>query len=103
MDDIHFELFVLESRSIFGVQAQDVFWRICDLITQSTGQSESAIAHLNCFYQCTKMCASTQHTTGPDSVVTDLADYYHHNERKLNCMIHSSGPERMYMVNSYDG
>ena len=31
--------------SLFGVRAQEVFQRIYDLITQSTGQSGSAIAH----------------------------------------------------------
>ena len=45
MDDIHFEPFVLESGGVFGERAQEVFRRICDLITQSTGQSGSAIAH----------------------------------------------------------
>ena len=45
MGDVHFEPFVLESGGVFGVRAQEVFRRICDLITQSTGQSGSAIAH----------------------------------------------------------
>ncbi len=36
----------------------------------------------------------------PDSVVMDLADYY---DRELNRMIHSSGPERIYMANPQDG
>ncbi len=40
----------------------------------------------------------------PDSVVMDLlADYYDHDERELNRMIHSSGPERIYMADPQDG
>ena len=30
--------------------------------------------------------------------MTDLADYYDHDEREINRMIHSSGPERRYMA-----
>jgi hypothetical protein len=37
MDDIHCKPFVLESGGVFGVRAQEVFRKICDLITQSTG------------------------------------------------------------------
>ena len=33
----------------------------------------------------------------------DLADYYDHDERELNRMIHSSGPERIYMADPQDG
>ena len=34
----------------------------------------------------------------PDSVVMDLADYYDHDEREVNRMLHSSGPKRNYMA-----
>ncbi len=33
----------------------------------------------------------------------DLVDYYDHDKQKLNCMIHSSGPERIYMANPQNG
>ncbi len=36
-------------------------------------------------------------------MVTDLADYYDHDERELNRMIYSSGLERMYMADPHDG
>ena len=45
MDNIHFEPFVLESGGVFGERARHVFNRICNLITQSSGQSGSAIAY----------------------------------------------------------
>ncbi len=34
----------------------------------------------------------------PDSIPMDLADYYNHDEREMNRMMQSSGPERRYMV-----
>ena len=45
MDDIHFEAFVVESGGQLGVRAQEVFKKICNLITQTTGQSGSSIAY----------------------------------------------------------
>ena len=114
MDDIHFELFVLESGGVFGVRAQEVFRRICDLITQSTGQRGSAIAHFwrsrllvtlakITFTNAQKWALAHNRPRDPDSVVMDLADYYDHDERELNRMIHSSGPERIYMADPQDG
>ena len=46
MDDIHFEPYVVESGGQLGVRAQEVFKKICNLITQTTGQSRSSIAKL---------------------------------------------------------
>ena len=114
MDDIHFEPFVLESGGVFGVRAQEVFRRICDLITQSTGQRGSAIAHFwrsrllvtlakITFTNAQKWALAHNRPRDPDSVVMDLADYYDHDERELNRMIHSSGPERIYMADPQDG
>ena len=45
IDNIHFEPFVLESGGVFGERARHVCNRICNLITQSSGQSGSAIAY----------------------------------------------------------
>ena len=45
MGNIHFEPFVLESGGVSGERARHVFNRICNLITQSSGQSGSAIAY----------------------------------------------------------
>ena len=39
--NIHFIPVVFESGGGFGVKAQDVFGKICNLITQSSGQSSS--------------------------------------------------------------
>ena len=46
IDDIHFEPFVVESGGQLGERAQEVFKKICNLITQATGQSGSSIAYL---------------------------------------------------------
>ena len=45
--NIHFISVVFESGGVFGkgAKAQDVFGKICNLITQSSGQSRSAIAY----------------------------------------------------------
>jgi hypothetical protein len=109
MGDVHFEPFVLESGGVFGVRAQEVFRRICDLITQSTGQSGSAIAHFwrsrllvtlakITFTNAQKWALAHNKARDPDSIPMDLADYYDHDEREMNRMMHSSGPERRYMV-----
>ena len=38
LDDTHFEPFVVESGGELGVRSQEIFKKICNLITQSTGQ-----------------------------------------------------------------
>ena len=45
LDDIHFEPFVVESGGQLGERAQEIFKKICNLITQTTGQSGSSIAY----------------------------------------------------------
>ena len=46
MDDMHFEPFVVESGGELGERAQEIFKKkICNLITQTTGQSGSSIAY----------------------------------------------------------
>ena len=42
LDDTHFEPFFVESGGELGVRAQEIFKKICNLITQSTGQSGSS-------------------------------------------------------------
>ena len=44
-DNTHFEPFVIESRGVFGECAKNVFSKICNIITQLTGQSRSNIAY----------------------------------------------------------
>ncbi len=55
------------------------------------------------FTNAQKWALAHNRPRGPDSVVMDLADYYDHDERELNHMIHSSGPERIYMADPQDG
>ena len=38
LDDTHFEPFVVESGGELGGKAQEIFKKICNLITQTTGQ-----------------------------------------------------------------
>jgi hypothetical protein len=45
LDDTHFEPFVVESGEELGVRSQAIFKKICNLITQLTGQSRSSIAY----------------------------------------------------------
>ena len=49
LDDIHFERFVVESGGELGERVQEIFKKICNLITQATGQSGSSIAY---FWKC---------------------------------------------------
>ncbi len=114
MDDIHLEPFVLESGGVFGVRAQEVFRRICNLITQSTRQSGSAIADFwrsrlfvtlakITFTNAQKWALAQNRPRDPDSVVMDLADYYDYDKRELNRMMRSSGMERIYMADPQNG
>ena len=101
MDNIHFEPFVLESGGVFGERVRHVFNRICNLITQSSGQSRSAIAHFwksrllvtlaaITFEKCTKM---GKESCNPDS---DLMDFFDHKEKEQKRMRNSSGLVRLY-------
>ncbi len=45
MDDAHFEPFVVESGRNLGLRAQEIFKKICNLITKATGQSGSSIGY----------------------------------------------------------
>ena len=111
MGNAHSNLsFVLESGGVFGVRrAKEVFRRICDLITQSTGRRGSAIAHFwrsrllvtlakITFTNAQKWALAHNKPRDPDSMVMDLVGYYDHDEREVKRMLHSSGPERIYMA-----
>ncbi len=100
----------MERGDVFGVRAQKVFRRIFDFITQSTEQSGSVITHRLLvtlaritFTNAQKWALAHNRPRDPDNVVTDLADYYYYDERKLNRMIHSSGPKCMNMVDPHNG
>jgi uncharacterized membrane protein YgcG len=98
---------VFESGGAFGEKAQDVFSKICNLITQTSGQSGSAIAYFwksrllvtlaAITYRNVQYWASA-HTKRytPNSVETEMMDYYDHDERERKQMYHSSGPVRIY-------
>ena len=78
-------------------------------ISDCTTQSGSAIAHFwrsrllvtlakITFTNAQKWALAHNKARDPDSIPMDLADYYDHDEREMNRMMHSSGPERRYMV-----
>ena len=102
MDDIHFEPFVVESGGELGVRAQEIFKKICNLITQTTGQSGSSIAYfwksrlLVTLAKITQSNASrwaTAHNkpNDPDSIPFDLADLYDDDTHEIKRMLHSNG------------
>ena len=45
LNNIHFEPIVVESGGELGERVQEIFKKICNLITQATGQSGSSIAY----------------------------------------------------------
>jgi len=105
--NIHFIPVVFESGGVFGEKAQDVFRKICNLITQTSGQSGSAIAYFWKSRLLVTLAAITyrnvQHWTkahtkrnSPDSVQEDMMDYYDHDEGERKQMHHSSGAARIY-------
>ena len=105
--NIHFIPVVFESGGAFGEKAQEVFGKICNLITQTSGQSRSAIAYFWKSRLLVTLAAITyqnvQHWANahtkrytPDSVREDMMDYYDHDERERKQMHHSSGPVRIY-------
>ena len=105
--NIHFIPVVFESGGVFGEKAQDVFRKICTLITQTSGQSGSAIAYFWKSRLLVTLAAITYrnvqhwakaHTKRytPDSVQEDLMDYYDHDEGERKQMQHSGGAARIY-------
>ena len=105
--NIHFIPVVFESGGAFGEKAQDVFRKICNLITQTSGQSGSAIAYFWKSRLLVTLAAITYrnvqhwakaHTKRytPDSVQENMMDYYDHDERERKRMHHSSGAARIY-------
>ena len=100
----HFEPFVVESGGELGVRAQEIFKKICNLITQSTGQSGSSIAY---FWKSRLLVtlAKITHSNAlrwamahneprnPDSIPIDFTDCYDDDTHETRRMIHSSGME----------
>ena len=104
LDDTHFEPFVVESGCELGERAQEIFKKICNLITQTTGQSGSSIAyfwksrllvtlakitHSNAL----KWAMAHNESKNPDSVPIDMTDCYDDDTQETKRMMHSSGPE----------
>ena len=106
MDDTHFEPFVVESGGELGERAQEIFKKICNLITQTTGQSGSSIAnfwksrllvtlakitHSNAL----KWAMAHNESRNPDISTIYMTDCYDDDTQETRRMIHSSGPENV--------
>jgi hypothetical protein len=101
LDDIHFEPFVIESGGTLGTRAQDIFKKMCNLITQTTGQSKSSIAYfwksrlLVTLAKITHENAlqwATAHNrpADPDSATVQSIDCYECDTRLQRKLLHSS-------------
>jgi hypothetical protein len=106
-DNINFEPFVLESGGVFGDKATEVFKKICNLITRTTGQSGSAIAYFWKSRLLVVLAAITHSNVqkwalahnkagDPDSITQEMADFYDDDTTEIRRSIHSSGPARKY-------
>ena len=105
IDDTHFEPFVVESGGQLGEKAQEIFKKICNLITQTTGQSGSSIAYFwksrllvtlakITYSNATRWAMAHNKSKDPDSAPPDLTDCYDDDTREVRRMIHSSGVEK---------
>ena len=105
IDDTHFEPFVVESGGQLGEKAQEIFKKICNLITQTTGQSGSSIAYFwksrllvtlakITYSNATRWAMAHNKSKDPDSAPIDLTDCYDDDTREVRRMIHSSGVEK---------
>ena len=50
------------------------------------------------FTNARKWALAHNKSRDPDSIPTDLAEYYDHDDRETNRMLHNSGPERRHMA-----
>ena len=104
IDVVHFEPFVVESGGQLGERAQEIFKKICNLITQTTGQSGSSIAYFwksrllvtlakITYSNALRWATAHNKSKDPDSTPTDLTDCYDDDTHEIRRMMHSSGVE----------
>ena len=102
MDDIHFEPFVVESGGELGERAQEIFKKICNLITQTTGQSGSSIAYFwksrllvtlakITYSNALRWATAHNKSKDPDSLPIDFSDCYDDDTRDSRRMMHNCG------------
>jgi hypothetical protein len=102
MDDIHFEPFVVESGGQLGERAQEIFKKICNLITQTTGQSGSSIAYFwksrllvtlakITYSNALRWATAHNRSKDPDSIPIDHTDCYEDETHAIRKMMHSNG------------
>ena len=98
------KLFVVESGGEVGERAQEIFKKICNLITQTTGQSGSSIAYFwksRLLVTLAKITYSnalrwaTAHNKSKDldSIPIDFSDCYDDDTRETRRMMHNCGFE----------
>ena len=86
--------------------AQEIFKKICNLITQSTGQSGSSIAYFwksrlrvtlanedHALQNALRWAMAHNDPRNPDSIPIDFTDCYDDDTHEIRRMIHSSGIE----------
>jgi hypothetical protein len=104
-DDMHFEPFVVESGGQLGVRAQEIFKKICNLITQVTGQSGSSIAYFwksrllvtlakITYSNALRWAMAHNKPKNPDSTPIDFTDCYDDDTHETKRMIHSCGIQK---------
>ena len=106
MDDINFEPFVVESGGQLGERAQEIFKKICNLITQTSGQSGSSIAYFwrsrllvtlakITYSNALRWAMAHNKSRDPDSIPIDLTDCYDDDNHRIKKMMHSNGFEEI--------
>ena len=104
MNDINFEPFVVESGGQLGERAQEIFKKICNLITQTSGQSGSSIAYFwksrllvtlakITYSNALRWVMAHNKSKDPDSIPIDLTDCYDDDNHRIKKIMHSSGLE----------
>ena len=111
-DNTHFEPFVIESGGVFGECAKNVFSKICNIITQITGQSRSNIAY---FWKSRLLVilAKITHANAlkwalahniphdPTSGIEDLSGCYENdNMEDIRRMCHSGADQRLNFLSN---
>ena len=112
MDDIHFEPFVIESGGQFGEKAQQVLkksaildpiyglMRIkhCILLEVKTPRpSQQLLFPIN----AQKWFKAHNKSQDPDSLTSDMTDFYEDDTIEIRRMLHSAGPDRVHVTNFF--
>ena len=110
--NICFEPFVIESGGVFGECAKNVFSKVCNIITQQTGQSSSNIAYYwksrllvvlakITFANALKWARAHNICHDPSSGTPDMYDCYENdNMEDIRRMSHSGADQRVIVLSN---